>query len=333
MEKILSVIIPSYNIEQYINQCLDSFVIPSVMEDIEVLVVNDGSKDSTPILAKKYEEQYPNTFKVIDKANGGHGSTVNKGIEVATGKYFKVVDGDDWVLQDGFVNLVNYLKRVDDDIVFHNYLWVNASSGQTNHEFDEPFKGVIYKHSYSFDEIADVLYLKMHGITYKTTLLKKHNIHLDEHRFYVDTEYILMPIPYVQSISFLSDDIYMYRLGIDGQSMNIMSMQKNISHHLGVLDTLLKYYDVLAKDNISGAKIRYMERGIGRILASQFKIYLSLPPSENVKLDMIGLDCRIKAQYPKVYQAVINKSVWLLRRSNYHLYRLASIFLRRKLGL
>ena len=333
MNKILSVIIPSYNIEQYIGQCLDSFVLPSVMKDIEILVINDGSKDTTPQLAKKYEQKYPDIFKVIDKENGGHGSTINKGIEIATGKYFKVVDGDDWVLEEGFINLVNYLKQVDDDIVFHNYLWVNAATGQTKHEFEEPFKGVQYRHSYTFDEIADSLYLKMHGMTYRTTLLREHQIRLDEHRFYVDTEYVLLPIPFVNKISFLQDDVYMYRLGIDGQSMNIKSMQKNISHHLGVLDTLLNYYANLSSEDISAPKLRYMERGIGRILSSQFKIYLSLPISKAVKLDMITLDSKIKIQYPNIYQAVINKSVWLLRKSHYSLYGIAARVLQKRLGL
>lgn len=96
MNKILTVVIPTYNIEKYIETCLNSFVIPEVMEKLEVLVVNDGSKDSSAVLARAYEERYPDTFRVIDKENGGHGSTINRGLLEAAGTYFKVVDGDDW---------------------------------------------------------------------------------------------------------------------------------------------------------------------------------------------------------------------------------------------
>ena len=96
-EKILSVSIASYNVEAYLEECLESFVNSKVMDDLEVLVIDDGSSDSSPEIAQWYVDKFPDTFRLIRKENGGHGSTINKGIEVASGKYFKVVDGDDWV--------------------------------------------------------------------------------------------------------------------------------------------------------------------------------------------------------------------------------------------
>ena len=97
MGKILSITIPSYNVEKYIDKCVQSMLVDSILDDIEILIVNDGSKDSTPEIAKGYVEKYPQTVRLIDKENGGHGSTINAGIREATGKYFKVVDGDDWL--------------------------------------------------------------------------------------------------------------------------------------------------------------------------------------------------------------------------------------------
>lgn len=94
--KILTVTVPMYNVESYIDQCLKSFVVPGAEEKLEVLVVNDGSPDHSRDIAQKYTEKYPSIFRIIDKENGGHGSTINRGIEEAKGKYFKVVDGDDW---------------------------------------------------------------------------------------------------------------------------------------------------------------------------------------------------------------------------------------------
>ncbi len=110
MKKILTVVIPAYNIEKYIENCLDSFVIPEVLEDLEVLIVNDGSKDRSADLAAAYEKRYPNSFRVINKENGGHGSTINRGLLEASGKYFKVVDGDDWVEREAFLRLMDCLK-------------------------------------------------------------------------------------------------------------------------------------------------------------------------------------------------------------------------------
>ena len=117
MEKILTVTVPSYNVEKFLENTLDSFVDERVLDDIEVLIVDDGSKDKTAEIGRKYEEKYPDTFRVISKENGGHGSTINRGIGEAKGKYFKVVDGDDWVDQDGFAELIQRLKTCDADYV------------------------------------------------------------------------------------------------------------------------------------------------------------------------------------------------------------------------
>ena len=106
MSKILTITIPSYNVEPYMNEVLPTFLDPAVMDKIEILIVNDGSKDGTAALGKEYEAKYPGVITLVDKENGGHGSTINKGIELATGKYFKVVDGDDWVDTAAFIKFV-----------------------------------------------------------------------------------------------------------------------------------------------------------------------------------------------------------------------------------
>lgn len=116
-EKILTVVIPIYQIEAYLRQCLNSFVIKETMEDVEVLMVNDGSRDGSVKIAEEFERLYEGTFILINKENGGHGSAINKGIELAKGTYFKVVDGDDWVDPSAFVRLVEVLKTSNADVV------------------------------------------------------------------------------------------------------------------------------------------------------------------------------------------------------------------------
>ena len=128
MEKVLTVTVPAYNVERYLNQTLESFIHEDIMKDIEVLIIDDGSKDRTALIGKQYEQRYPDTFRVISKENGGHGSTINRGIREANGDYFKVVDGDDWVNTSDFVKLVQELKSCTAEYVVTNYYEVNDKS-------------------------------------------------------------------------------------------------------------------------------------------------------------------------------------------------------------
>ena len=119
MKKILTVTVPSYNVEKFLENTLDSFVDERVLDDIEVLIVDDGSKDKTAEIGRKYEEKYPDTFRVISKENGGHGSTINRGIGEAKGKYFKVVDGDP-KFNKIWTDPVN-AKQFAAELIKHNY--------------------------------------------------------------------------------------------------------------------------------------------------------------------------------------------------------------------
>ena len=115
--KLLSIVIPTYNTEQYLRRCLDSVLTSEVLPELEVLVVNDGSKDRSPEIAREYEARYPDTVTLIDKENGGHGSTINEGLRAATGKYFRVLDSDDWFDTCNFVKFFAALHDCDEDVV------------------------------------------------------------------------------------------------------------------------------------------------------------------------------------------------------------------------
>ena len=117
MEKLLTIVVPAYNVEKYIKNCLDSFIDLSVLRSLEILIVDDGSTDSTASLAHTYEQKYPYSFKVLSKENGGHGSTINYAIPRATGKYFKVVDGDDWLDKSLLPQFVQLLKHTHSDVI------------------------------------------------------------------------------------------------------------------------------------------------------------------------------------------------------------------------
>ena len=193
MNKILTISIAAYNIEKYVNETLDSFVIPEVMDDIEIILVNDGSKDGTGKLARSYEAEYPNTFIIVDKENGGYGSTINTSVEIASGKYFKTVDGDDWVDRQGFIKLVEYLKRAETDIVVTNYSRVNDKTGK---QIPTVFKIRRYETAFDFSEAYTGQELYMQSIAFKTyfkkdrfsyhraLLLHRYRIHFETNALY-----------------------------------------------------------------------------------------------------------------------------------------------------
>lgn len=128
--KVLTISVASYNTEKYIRKTMDSFIVPEIMDKMEVLIINDGSSDNTLEIAREYENKYPDTFRAIDKQNGGYGSTINKAIEIARGRYIKTIDGDDWVDKEGLISLIRFLEHTTADVVITNFARVNDKNGK-----------------------------------------------------------------------------------------------------------------------------------------------------------------------------------------------------------
>ena len=337
MKRILTIVVPTYNAEKYLEDNLKSFCIPEILDDIQVLVINDGSTDGSLKIAEKYAKRYPEVYKVISKQNGGHGSGINCGIKHAEGKYFKVVDADDWIAREAFVKLVRFLKQSDSDIVYSGFYWVFDKGQAKLEDFEkeieivEPFSGVIYGKEYRFDDIADRSYIKMHNMTIKTNILQDNNIYIDEHCYYVDTEYITYPIPFAHTISCIDEFVYMYRIGSSGQSVSLAKMREHEKNYDKVMESLLKYHDQLGKTiECSEAKKKYISRIIARVVAGKMKIMLSFPASKEKKEQMISYDRLLLTEYPDIYSSNINKAIKLLRKTNYLFYNAAHVMVCRK---
>lgn len=322
MDKLLTIAVPTYNAERYLDKCLDSLCIKGDGKLLEVLIINDGSTDLSPDIARKYEYECPETFCLITKENGGHGSAINRGIAEAKGKYFKIVDSDDWVDKKALTELLTFLKKSNSDLIYTNFYHVDERSGKKTVEFKEQFPGVEYRKEYAFDGMGQCEFLKMHGFTVKTEILRRIPL-IDEHCFYVDMEYVFFPIPEINTITFLDLFAYYYRIGLPNQSMNIQQMKKNAENFERVLKRLFQYYEQCREQKISEAKRKYMEHVLGRMVASRMKIYLSQPYSRDCRAEMMSFDEYVKKQYPDVYEAVINKAVLCLRHSRYRLYAMA----------
>lgn len=358
-DKLLSVVVPSYNASKYLDFNLQSFLRPSVPEKLEVIVVDDGSTDDTARIADAYHEKYPDTIKVIHKENGGHGSGINAGLRAATGKYFKVVDADDWVDHEALERLLDYIASFDaaaanadtdidaaqvqadvkarardkavscPDVIYNNYYWrltdeaKSPDAYERKTEFTEPFSGVEYRKVYDFESIADRCYVKMHNMTIRTDILREHQIHIDERCYYVDMEYILYPVPYVETIAFLPEFLYQYQIGRQGQSMDPAKMQRNATQYDHVLASIYAYYDAHCREIKQPNRKKYIDRLISRFYASRIKILLSMPDASRRKNEFITMEEVLYRDYPDIYAANVNKPIRLLRGSKYVLYPLA----------
>lgn len=272
-KKIISIVIPVYNTEKYIKRCLDSLVLDEIMDSIEILIVSDGSKDKSIEIARKYEEKYPNSIKIIEKENGGHGSTINKGLEVATGKYFRVIDSDDWVTSKDFIEYIKRLEKEDADLVVTDYSQEHIYENKTIFYQYENLKD---NELYDFDKMdLSILkgeYFVMATSTYKTELLRKSNLHLFEKTFYVDMQYNVVGFYYVKKIRYYNLNIYKYFIGRKEQSNNCKSLVKNQNNHEAVMKFLIEYYcDNL--ENLSENKKEYYKLIIYYMLYTHYSIY------------------------------------------------------------
>lgn len=321
-EKILTVTIPIYQIEAYLRQCLKSFVIKEIMDDVEVLMINDGSQDGSAAIAEEFQRLYPETFMLVNKENGGHGSAINKGIELARGTYFKVVDGDDWVNPSAFIRLIEVLKGSNADVVASNYYWYDQKTKKTKVQEVHPFPEVVYEKEYLFSDICDKVFIKMHSMTIKTAILKDHRLRITEHCFYVDMEYVVYPIPFVNTVVFLNEYVYLYRIGLPSQSMNLSKMRKQVDQHGRVLEHLLELYK---SEGLNSAAGIYIRNAANRMAASQYKIYLSFGAGKEAKAALVEFDKRMLERFPEVYKAQSNRWVRLLRKSGFCLYSAAAL--------
>ena len=321
MDKILSITIPSYNVEKFLEDTLNSFLLPEVLEDIEVLVVDDGSKDSTPQIGRRFEAKYPNSFRVISKENGGHGSTINTGISAAKGKYFKVVDGDDWVDTDGFIGLVEFLKHTEADMAVADYYEVNEVTGEkklVSYSFFPQNK------TFDYSAVPEGKFPSMHSLVYKTEILRNNKILLDEKRFYVDVEYILFPVPFVKDIVYFNSPVYMYRLAQLTQSVSMAGYRKNMQHHIDVIFHLSKFYEE-NKNSLDKAKKDCISKRIAQMVGNQIDIFLSYEPSNReIKQKFIDFENQLKAISPYIYGICGNESgtLRLLRKTGFRFYKL-----------
>lgn len=243
--KLLSVTVPCYNSAGYMKRCLESLLVGG--EDVEIILVNDGSTDQTGEIADQYAAAYPTIVRVIHKENGGHGSGVNAGMETASGLFFKVVDSDDWVKEDAFLKILSTLRELAGentlpDMVVSNFVYEK--------EGEKKGKVMHYRHALPVNELftwKDVKhfrkgqYILMHSVIFRTKLLRECGLRLPERLFYVDNLYVFQPLPYVKTMYYMDINFYRYYIGREDQSVNETVMISRIDQQIRVNKLMIDY--------------------------------------------------------------------------------------------
>lgn len=286
MNKLLTIIVPTYNMEKYLNRCLDSLIIEKYLDKLEVLIINDGSKDRSSEIAHKYQHNYPDVFRVIDKENGNYGSCVNRGLKEATGKYLRILDADDCFNKEALLYLIDYIKKQDyvSDIIVTNY---QEDYIHTNKIKKRVAKDVKYEKIYFLKDLdlRKQLVFVMHGITYKKEILDACGLYHQEGISYTDSEYCFYPLTQAKTIIFLNKVLYRYQIGREEQTVSEKSYQKNINQVYMIIDRMLSFIE-----NNKSNYHSHILRNQKKILFNCFKVYYSIilttkfVHTENLKL-------------------------------------------------
>lgn len=241
MDKILTLVIPTYNMEAYLPYCLDSLLVKENLERLEVLVINDGSKDASSTIAHRYAQNYPDVFRVIDKENGNYGSCVNRGLKEATGKYIKILDADDSFDTENFGRFLAFLQETDVDLILSDFAKVNEDRNIKEiirHDFP---KGV-----HDIDEICtmkDFSHVQMHAVTYRKDNLLRLPYKQTEGISYTDQEWVFTPMTGVKSVCHFDKYVYKYLIGREGQTVDPSVKAKRIPHVCRCVYAMCKAYE------------------------------------------------------------------------------------------
>ena len=308
-------------------------------EDVEIIIVNDGSKDNTSRIGHEYAEKYPDIIKVIDKENGGHGDAVNSGLAAASGKYFKVVDSDDWVKEESLHRILGVLRGFEEegqqvDMLIANYVY--EKEGMENK------KCIHYRNVLPQDEIfhwSDIghfhldQYILMHSVIYRTELLQLCQLRLPKHTFYVDNIYVYYPLPHVRKMYYMDEDFYRYYIGREDQSVNEKVMIKRVDQQIFVTKKMIDMYQMkeITNKKLKKYMINYLAimMTVSSILCIRSKERENLDKKKDLWLYLRKKDVKT---YFKIRYGILGQTMNLPGRSGRKISSLAYTVAKRLIG-
>ena len=288
--------------QDYLRRCLNSLIVSDEqMAQLEVLVINDGSKDNSSAIAHEYETKYPATFRVIDKENGNYGSCINRGLKEATGKYIKVLDADDWFDTEEFSKYLSALASVEADLILTDFNIVDADSMHASSAYHPNLhKDKIYAlENCMLDEVE--VYM-MHAVTYRTELLRSINYVQTTGISYTDIEWTYNPLYAVKTMVYFDYNVYQYLVGREGQTMDPKVMMRTINHHEIIARSLIENEK---KHPSHGFVHVTFERQIMYLLAKVYRTRLVLQNETSFNQgEMASFDAYLNEQRPDLYRCM-----------------------------
>jgi glycosyltransferase involved in cell wall biosynthesis len=337
MMKYISFAIPCYNSQDYMAHAIES-ILPGG-DEVEIIIVNDGSKDKTSQIAHEYMDKYPDIIKVIDKENGGHGDAVNAGLANASGKYFKVVDSDDWVDEEALHKILMLMRHLEEDneqidMLISNYVYEKVG---VTHKKCIHYRNVLPQDEvFRWDDIGHFRldqYILMHSVIYRTDMLKLSQMRLPKHTFYVDNIYVYYPLPHVRKIYYLDVDFYRYFIGREDQSVNEKVMIARVDQQIFVTKTMIDMYQL---KKVTSKKLRqYMINYLAIMMTVSSILLIRSKEKENLEKKKelwLYLKKRDMKTYIKIRYGILGQTMNIPGKSGRKISSLAYTVARRIIG-
>lgn len=318
MDKILTISIAAYNVENFLEKTLNSCVAISrnILDKVEIIIVDDGSVDGTQKIGEQYRDRYKNSIKYVKKKNGGHGSTINYSMQHATGKYFMLLDGDDWVDSSSFSDLIIRLCDEKCDMVSCLYNMVeNETQKMTLINHNSIFE---VNKQYKADEMLSRAKIFLAGLVVKTSILQEHPFTLQEKCFYVDMEYVTFFIPYVKTVIFYDLVVYQCRTALINQSTSRRGSVMHADDHIRVAKNLINFYEEQKTGNISSEKLKYIQNMCVKVIEDVFLLPFSFPIKDiQIRRKILDFDAYLKSKDKELYNKKFRKKISLMRITKY----------------
>lgn len=312
--KLITFTVPCYNSAAYMNHCIDTLLEGGRGEDIEIILVDDGSQDETGAIADRYAQQHPGIIRVIHQENGGHGEGVNQGIRNAAGLYYKVVDSDDWVDIPAMQTMLKKLRELQRepeplDLLITNYVYEHMPD---NTRYTVRYQNVFPEgRVFTWDEIGRFRIsqnILMHSVIYRTELLRECGLELPKHTFYVDNIFVYHPLPSVKTLYYLDVNLYRYFIGRADQSVNEQVMVKRVDQQLRVTRIMLSAPDLATVKETHPKLYHYMFRYLSMMMTIS-SIFLLIDGSREALQKKQGLWAYVKEKDPALYRRLRYRSL------------------------
>lgn len=298
----LTVAVPTFNMEWCLQKNLETYFDERFKGRLEVLVLNNASEDRSASIAEEFCRRLPEVYKLINRDSRGYGSSINEAIHMARGRYFRIVDADDWVDTEELFQLTAALESCEADVVLTDYQIVHMQTRESI-PVRALERGVVYGRLYTDFQICMKTLPSIHATTYRTNLLREEKFNMQDNMFFVDEEYVILPYLRAESVIYFSFDVYRYQVANPGQSTSPQNRAKYYKHREKVLRRLIRACTEEVDSRTDGAldycrfrvqkgvgdhyTTMYMyfeDRRSGRLEASKWSTFLKSCPSKEFYL-------------------------------------------------